>query len=101
MWPYQQWTHAPGSATSIPDTQDGLACLVIDLKAIRTAAGLTLQEMSDRLGLEPRSGRTSVKQMEDRRDILLSRLVNYLEKVGATAELHIEVAGEVFKIPLV
>lgn len=69
---------------------------VIDLKAIREAAGLSRTELAEWLGLSSRTGRITVSQIEGRDDWLLSSLAAYFKACGATAELVVTVAGEEF-----
>lgn len=67
---------------------------MIDLKAMRAAAGLSRQEVADELGFSERSGAISVAQMEGRDDWLVSRLTAYIEALGGTAELVVNVNGK-------
>ncbi|OMC55393.1 hypothetical protein A5747_13450 [Mycobacterium sp. IS-836] len=71
--------------------------MTVDLKAIRTTAGLTPTEMAAQLGLSPRSGRITVSLMEGRDDWLLSSLSAYFKACGAVAELVVTVEGDEFR----
>ena len=66
---------------------------MIDIIAIREAAGRSRQEIADELGFSERSGRVSVAQMEGREDWLVSRLAAYIHASGGTAELIVKVNG--------
>lgn len=54
------------------------------LSSLRRLAGLTQAELADRLNI----GQTALSKMEQREDILISSLKNYIEALGAT--LHID-----------
>jgi transcriptional regulator with XRE-family HTH domain len=56
----------------------------MDIRQIRAAAGLTLQEMADALGM---SGRQGVSEIERRNDWLVSTLASYIRAAGGSAEL--------------
>ncbi len=73
---------------------------MIDLKAIRYAAGLTLRDMAGRLGLSERSGRVTVSQIEVRKDWKLSSLGAYFRACEATGELVVSVNGQVLRFEL-
>jgi transcriptional regulator with XRE-family HTH domain len=62
---------------------------VIDLAAIRRAAGMTQEQLAEQLGL--RQGQIS--RTEHQSDFLLSTLTSYLRALGADAELAITVPG--------
>lgn len=62
----------------------------MDIRQIRAAAGLTLQEMADALGM---SGRQGVSEIERRDDWLVSTLASYIRAAGGTAELVVWVNG--------
>jgi transcriptional regulator with XRE-family HTH domain len=62
---------------------------VIDLAAIRRAAGVTQEELAGRLGC--RQGQIS--RMEHQADLLLSTLVAYVRALGAGAELTVTLPG--------
>ena len=63
--------------------------MVIDLAAIRRAAGVSQEQLAERLGL--RQGQIS--RTERQADLLLSTLVAYLRALGADAELMITLPG--------
>jgi len=63
--------------------------VVIDLAAIRRAAGVSQEQLAERLGL--RQGQIS--RTERQADLLLSTLVAYLRALGADAELMITLPG--------
>ena len=73
---------------------------MIDLKAIREAAGLSRRDVGTQLGFNERTGRITVAQIEGRDDWLLSSLVAYLKANGATGELTVKVNGEEFNFAL-
>lgn len=73
---------------------------MIDLKAIRLAAGLTQLQQAAKMGLSPRSGRVTVAEIEARKDWLVSSLSNYLQACGAAGELVVQVAGEEMRFQL-
>lgn len=66
---------------------------MIDLQAIRNAAGITQRELAERQGFTETSGRVSVAQLEARDDWLVSRIAAYLKACDATAELVVTVNG--------
>lgn len=72
----------------------------VDLKAIREESGLSRQELADRLGMSPRSGRVTVAQIEGRNDWLLSSLAAYFKAAGANARLVVTVDGDSFTFPI-
>ena len=61
--------------------------VVIDLPAIRRAAGVTQVELAERLGV----GQGQVSRTEHQTDLLLSSLTAYLRALGVNAELRIQV----------
>ena len=66
---------------------------VIDLKAVRIAAGLTQRELAERLGFSEASGRVTVAQIEARTDWTVSGLSAFIRAAGGDAELVISIAG--------
>lgn len=62
---------------------------MIDLAAIRRAAGVSQEQLAERLGL--RQGQIS--RTERQADLLLSTLIAYLRALGADAELMITLPG--------
>lgn len=69
----------------------------LDLRAIRRASGLSIQEMADSLGL---AHRTRVNDAERQKDLLLSTVVKFITAAGGSAKLVVEVGGEVLEFPL-
>lgn len=68
-----------------------------NLAAIRTAGELTQVELAKRLGI----GQGSVSNIEGRRDMLLSTLLNYLEATGAEdASVSVTVNGQRIELDL-
>jgi transcriptional regulator with XRE-family HTH domain len=63
--------------------------VVIDLAAIRRAAGVSQEQLAERLSL--RQGQIS--RTERQADLLLSTLIAYLRALGADAELMITLPG--------
>jgi transcriptional regulator with XRE-family HTH domain len=73
---------------------------MINLQAIREAAGLSRRDIGDRLGFNERTGRITVAQIEGRQDWLLSSLAAYLKAAGAIGELTVKINGEEFLFPI-
>jgi predicted transcriptional regulator/DNA-binding XRE family transcriptional regulator len=70
---------------AIQITESELGRVVGDsLRALRLAAGLTQEDLADRLGI----GQAAVSKIEHRGEVQLSSLQKYIEAIGAT--LHIE-----------
>ncbi len=63
--------------------------MVIDLASIRRAAGVTQEQLAERLTL--RQGQIS--RTEHQADLLLSTLIAYLRALGADAALIVTVPG--------
>ena len=63
--------------------------MVIDLAAIRRAAGMTQVQLAEQLGL--RQGQIS--RTEHQADLLVSTLIAYLRALGTDAELAVRVPG--------
>lgn len=63
---------------------------MIDLAALRRAAGVSQEQLAERLGL--RQGQIS--RTERQADLLLSTLIAYLRALGADAELMITCPAE-------
>jgi transcriptional regulator with XRE-family HTH domain len=63
---------------------------MIELAAIRRAAGLTQTELAANLGV----GQAAVSKIERQSDMLLSTLSAYLTALGASARLTITVNGQ-------
>ena len=66
---------------------------MIDLAAIRREAGITQAEMAARL----RTTQGSVSQLENRGDVLLSTLSEYLRALGADARITVSVGERTFE----
>lgn len=66
---------------------------MIDLAAIRREAGITQAEMAARL----RTTQGSVSQLENRGDVLLSTLSEYLGALGADARISVSVGERTFE----
>jgi transcriptional regulator with XRE-family HTH domain len=64
---------------------------VIDLAAIRRAAGLTQTEVAANLGV----GQAQVSKVERQCDMLLSTLVSYLAALGVEAKLVVQMGDQV------
>ncbi|MGO9158264.1 helix-turn-helix domain-containing protein [Mycobacterium sp.] len=62
---------------------------MIDLAAIRRAAGMTQEQLAEQLGL--RQGQIS--RTEHQADVLVSTLIAYLRALGADAELAVRMPG--------
>jgi transcriptional regulator with XRE-family HTH domain len=60
---------------------------VIELAAIRRAAGITQVELAAQLGV----GQAQVSKIERQNDMLLSTLASYLVALGVRAQLLVEV----------
>jgi transcriptional regulator with XRE-family HTH domain len=65
---------------------------MIDLAAIRRAAGLTQTELAANLGV----GQAAVSKIERQSDMLLSTLSAYLTALSADARLIVTVGGQTF-----
>jgi transcriptional regulator with XRE-family HTH domain len=63
---------------------------VIDLAAIRRAAGLTQIQLAAKLGV----GQAQVSKIERQSDMLLGTLAAYLTALRVEAQIVVEVAGE-------
>jgi len=63
---------------------------VIDLAAIRRAAGLTQVELAANLGV----GQAHISKLERQSDMLISTLASYLQALGAEASLVVEIGGQ-------
>jgi transcriptional regulator with XRE-family HTH domain len=61
--------------------------VVIDLAAIRNAAGVTQAQLAERLGV----GQGQISRTEHQSDLLVSTLIDYLQALGVEAELTIKV----------
>jgi transcriptional regulator with XRE-family HTH domain len=59
---------------------------VIDLAAVRRAAGLTQTELAANLGV----GQAQVSKIERQDDMLISTLASYLAALGVEAEIVLE-----------
>ena len=62
---------------------------MIDLAAIRRAAGVTQVQLAERLGV----GQGQISRTERQSDLLLSTLVDYLRALGVEADLTVKVPG--------
>ena len=62
---------------------------MIDLAAIRRAAGVTQVQLAERLGV----GQGQVSRTERQSDLLLSTLIAYLRALGVEAELTVKFPG--------
>jgi transcriptional regulator with XRE-family HTH domain len=63
--------------------------LVIDLAAIRRTAGMTQEQLADRLQLR----QSQISRTEHQADVLVSTLVAYIRALGADAELAVRMPG--------
>ena len=63
---------------------------MIDLAAIRRAAGLTQTELAANLGV----GQAQISKVERQADMLISTLASYLAALGADAKLVVEVGEQ-------
>ena len=63
---------------------------MIDLAAIRRAAGMTQTELAEDLGV----GQAQISKFERQGDMLISTLASYLTALGVAAQLVVEVGGE-------
>jgi transcriptional regulator with XRE-family HTH domain len=63
---------------------------VIDLAAIRGAAGLTQVQLAANLGV----GQAQVSKVERQDDMLISTLASYLKALGVTASILVEVGEQ-------
>jgi transcriptional regulator with XRE-family HTH domain len=63
---------------------------VIDLAAIRRAAGLTQTELAANLGV----GQAQVSKIERQDDMLISTLASYLAALGVQASIVVEMAEQ-------
>jgi transcriptional regulator with XRE-family HTH domain len=62
---------------------------VIDLAAIRRAAGLTQTELAASLGV----GQAQVSKIERQADMLISTLASYFAALGMDAKIVVQVGG--------
>jgi transcriptional regulator with XRE-family HTH domain len=63
---------------------------MLDLAAIRRATGLTQTELAANLGV----GQAQISKVEHQDDMLISTLASYLEALGVTASLVIELGQQ-------
>jgi transcriptional regulator with XRE-family HTH domain len=63
---------------------------VIDLAAIRRAAGLTQIQLAAKLGV----GQAQISKIERQGDMLLSTLASYLAALGVDAQILVEVGEQ-------
>ena len=63
---------------------------MIDLAAIRRAAGLTQVELAATLGV----GQAQISKVERQGDMLISTMASYLAALGVHAQLVVEVADQ-------
>jgi transcriptional regulator with XRE-family HTH domain len=63
---------------------------VIDLAAMRRAAGLTQTELAANLGV----GQAQVSKIERQDDMLISSLASYLAALGVEAKIAVEMDGQ-------
>jgi transcriptional regulator with XRE-family HTH domain len=63
---------------------------VIDLAAMRRAAGLTQTELAANLGV----GQAQVSKIERQDDMLISTLASYLAALGVEAKIAVEMDGQ-------
>lgn len=64
--------------------------MMIDLAAIRQAAGLTQVELAANLGV----GQAQISKVERQADMLISTLASYLAALGVDAKLVVEVGEQ-------
>lgn len=67
---------------------------MIDLRQVRNASGKMAKDVAADMGMSERSGRQTLSQFESRGDWLFSSVRNYLNAVGATAQIVITVNGK-------
>jgi transcriptional regulator with XRE-family HTH domain len=70
---------------------------VIDLAAIRRAAGLTQVELAANL----RVGQAQISKIEHQSDMLLSTLASYLAALGVEAKLVLQMGDQVVTYDLI
>ncbi len=63
---------------------------MIDLAALRRAAGLTQIELAARIGV----GQAHISKVERQDDMLISTLTSYLKALGVNASLVVEVGEQ-------
>lgn len=63
---------------------------MIDLAAIRRAAGLTQTELAAKLGV----GQAAVSKIERQSDMLISTLASYLTALGVDAQIVVDVGEQ-------
>ena len=63
---------------------------MIDLSAIRRAAGLTQIELAANLGV----GQAQISKVERQDDMLISTLASYLQALGVEAQILVEVGEQ-------
>lgn len=69
-------------------------------RIIREAAALRQIDVAHGLGLSATTGKSTVAQLEARRDWLLSSIIAYLKACGASADLTVTVNGATIKFDL-
>jgi len=69
---------------------------VIDLAAMRRAAGITQVELADNLGV----GQAQISKLERQSDMLISTLAAYLEALGANAYVVVEMGEQTVRYEL-
>lgn len=68
-----------------------------NLREIRRASNLTIQEVADALGYKDRK---AVTTMEGKSDWLMSRIAKYVAACGGQAKLIVEVNGDIVELNL-
>ena len=63
---------------------------MLDLAAIRHAAGLTQTQLAANLGV----GQAHVSKIERQADMLISTLASYLAALGVDAKIVVEIGGQ-------
>jgi predicted transcriptional regulator len=78
------------------DTGGIVAGMSIDLRLVRTAAGVNQGEVAERL----EQSQPWVSKLERHKDFRMSTLADYLDAVGAEAEVTIKVGGQTLTFPI-
>lgn len=83
----------PVSVRVFADPSNRKASTMIDLRAIRAAAGMSQAALAEQMGMSS-TGQRTVSQIEARDDWLLSSLAAYIRAAGGTAELVVTVGDD-------
>lgn len=73
---------------------------MIDLSDMRWAAGLTRDDMAERMGMKGPTRQSTIAQMEARADWHVSTIARYVTALGGKAELVVVIDNQEYRYPL-